>query len=182
WGPLEPFDNSFPQTMWLAGIHSHLVSDHLHYFEDGGATYHTRFRTWDFVRGNEYDPWKAMVQPPVERLREKYAAKHYNFDSSWRRAKDLYDGSWKRIQHAINISGSCSTISTGTACGAIPRSSSPPITASCSPSTTGGARTCSRITRRSRTSRSSCITRTARARLEPRAMRSRRLWTSCRRS
>src|SRR3954469_25670254 len=39
WGPLEPFDNSFPQSMWLAGIHTHLVSDHLHYFEDGGATY-----------------------------------------------------------------------------------------------------------------------------------------------
>jgi arylsulfatase A-like enzyme len=102
WGPLEPFDNSFAQSMWEAGIHAHLVSDHLHYFEDGGATYHTRFRTWDFIRGNEYDPWKAMVQPPVERLRAKYAAKHYNFDSSWRRPKHRYDGSWKRIQHAIN--------------------------------------------------------------------------------
>jgi arylsulfatase A-like enzyme len=102
WGPLEPFDNSFPQSMWLAGIHTHLISDHLHYFEDGGSTYHNRFRTWDFVRGQEYDAWKAMVQPPVARLREKYAAKHYNFDSSWKHPKDVYDGSWKRIQHAIN--------------------------------------------------------------------------------
>ena len=102
WGPLEPFDNSFPQSMWEAGIHTHLVSDHLHYFEDGGATYHNRFRTWDFIRGQEYDAWKAMVQPPVERLREQYAAKHYNFDSTWRRPRDRYDGSWKRIQHAIN--------------------------------------------------------------------------------
>jgi len=102
WGPLEPFDNSFPQAMWLAGIHTHLISDHLHYFEDGGATYHNRFRTWDFVRGQEYDAWKAMVQPPVERLREKYAARHYDFDGSWRHPKDLYDGSWKRVQHAIN--------------------------------------------------------------------------------
>ena len=102
WGPLEPFDNSFAQSMWLAGIHTHLISDHLHYFEDGGATYHNRFRTWDFVRGQEYDAWKAMVQPPVERLRERYAAKHYNFDSSWRYPKDIHDGSWKRIQHAIN--------------------------------------------------------------------------------
>src|ERR687890_814436 len=75
------FDSHFvgsPQSMWLAGIHTHLVSDHLHYFEDGGATYHNRFRTWDFIRGQEYDAWKAMVQPPVERLRAKYAAKHYN--------------------------------------------------------------------------------------------------------
>ena len=77
WGPLEPFDNSFPEQMRDAGIHTHLVTDHMHYFEDGGATYHGRFRTWDFIRGQEYDPWKAMVEPPLERLREKYAAKHY---------------------------------------------------------------------------------------------------------
>ena len=102
WGPLEPFDNSFPQSMWLAGIHTHLISDHLHYFEDGGATYHNRFRTWDFIRGQEYDAWKAMVQPPVERLRAKYAAKHYDFDGTWRKPRAVYDGSWKRIQHAIN--------------------------------------------------------------------------------
>ena len=43
-----------------------------------------------------------MVEPPVERLRAKYAAKHYNFDGTWRRPKDINDGSWKRIQHAIN--------------------------------------------------------------------------------
>ncbi|MBI1776691.1 MAG: sulfatase [Proteobacteria bacterium] len=91
WGPLEPFDNSFPEMLREARIHSHLVTDHMHYFEDGGATYHGRFRTWDFVRGQEYDPWKAMVQPPVERFREKYNAKHYDFAASW-----------KRLQHAIN--------------------------------------------------------------------------------
>jgi arylsulfatase A-like enzyme len=92
WGPLEPFDNSFAASMWDAGVHTHLVSDHLHYFEDGGSTYHGRFRTWDFIRGNEYDPWKALVQPPLERLRAKYAAKHYNLDVR----------NWKRLQHAIN--------------------------------------------------------------------------------
>jgi arylsulfatase A-like enzyme len=90
WGPLEPFDNSFPEAMREANIHSHLVTDHMHYFEDGGSTYHGRFRTWDFVRGQEYDPWKAMVRPPIERFREKYNAKHYDFKG------------WKRTQHAIN--------------------------------------------------------------------------------
>jgi len=69
WGPLEPFDNSFPEEMRAAGIHTHLVTDHMHYFEDGGSTYHGRFRTWDFIRGQEYDPWKAMVEPPLARLR-----------------------------------------------------------------------------------------------------------------
>ena len=43
WGPLEPFDNSFPREMRDAGVHTHLVTDHVHYFEDGGATYHGRY-------------------------------------------------------------------------------------------------------------------------------------------
>ncbi len=91
WGPLEPFDNSFPQILDEHGIHTHLVSDHLHYFEDGGSTYHTRFTTWDFIRGQEYDPWIAMVKPPIERLRERFSPKHYDFSSSR-----------KRLQHATN--------------------------------------------------------------------------------
>ena len=72
WGPLEPFDNSFPSALKAAGIYSHLISDHYHYFEDGGATYHTRYTTWDFIRGQESDPWIAMVKPPLERFREQY--------------------------------------------------------------------------------------------------------------
>jgi len=92
WGPLEPFDNSFPEQMRDADIHTHLVTDHMHYFEDGGSTYHGRFRTWDFIRGQEYDPWKAMVEPPLARLREKYAQKHYPMGETWT----------KRMQHAIN--------------------------------------------------------------------------------
>ena len=72
WGPLEPFDNSFPELLGEADIYSHLVSDHYHYWEDGGATYHNRYNTYDFVRGQERDPWKAMVQAPWDRLREMY--------------------------------------------------------------------------------------------------------------
>ena len=41
WGPLEPFDDSMPELLNHSGIHSHMVTDHYHYFEDGGATYHT---------------------------------------------------------------------------------------------------------------------------------------------
>ncbi len=72
WGPLEPFDDSFPNILKAAGIYSHLISDHYHYFEDGGATYHNRYTTWDFIRGQESDPWIAMVKPPIERFREQY--------------------------------------------------------------------------------------------------------------
>src|SRR4051794_27051322 len=72
WGPLEPFDHSLPAILKANGVYSHLITDHHHYFEDGGATYHTRFSSYEFVRGQEGDPWKAMVQPPWARLREKY--------------------------------------------------------------------------------------------------------------
>ena len=41
WGPLEPFDNSFPQILKENGVYTHLISDHLHYFEDGGHGFHT---------------------------------------------------------------------------------------------------------------------------------------------
>jgi arylsulfatase A-like enzyme len=61
WGPLEPFDDSMPQILGDAGIHTHLASDHPHYWEDGGATYHTRYTTWEFFRGQEGDPWKGVV-------------------------------------------------------------------------------------------------------------------------
>jgi arylsulfatase A-like enzyme len=61
WGPLEPFDESMPEILKNNGIYTHLVSDHYHYWEDGGCTYHTRFSSWDFTRGQEGDPWKAHL-------------------------------------------------------------------------------------------------------------------------
>ena len=51
WGPLEPFDNAFPELLKAKGVHSHLVTDHYHYFEYGGATYHNRYSTFEFFRG-----------------------------------------------------------------------------------------------------------------------------------
>jgi len=85
WGPLEPFDNSFAQILKDQGTYTHLISDHLHYFEDGGSGFHTRFSTWDFIRGQEYDPWVAMVQPPIERFRQKYTQEHYPLERSDKR-------------------------------------------------------------------------------------------------
>lgn len=78
WGPLEPFDNSMPELLKKGGIHTHLLTDHFHYFEDGGATYHSRYSTWDFVRGQEYDTWKALARPPLEKFSKEYSNKHYN--------------------------------------------------------------------------------------------------------
>jgi arylsulfatase A-like enzyme len=64
WGPLEPFDDSMPQILDENGVYTHLVSDHYHYWEDGGATYHNRYTTWENVRGQEGDPWKGQVADP----------------------------------------------------------------------------------------------------------------------
>jgi len=61
WGPIEPFDDSMPEILKNNGIYSHLVSDHQHYWEDGGATYHTRYNSWEITRGQEGDPWKGRV-------------------------------------------------------------------------------------------------------------------------
>lgn len=91
WGPLEPFDNSMPEMLGNAGVHTHLISDHFHYFEDGGSTYHSRYKTWEFIRGQEYDPWVAMVQPPLDRFKAMYSDKHYNVPTEP-----------KRLQHQIN--------------------------------------------------------------------------------
>ena len=91
WGPLEPFDNSFPELLKKNGVYSHLISDHLHYFEDGGSGFHTRFNTWEYIRGQEHDPWIAMVKPPIERFKEKYDPRNYDFKRPS-----------KRLQGAIN--------------------------------------------------------------------------------
>ncbi len=57
WGPLEPFDDSMPELLRKKGIHTHLATDHSHYWEDGGSTYHNRFSTYEFIRGQEGDKW-----------------------------------------------------------------------------------------------------------------------------
>lgn len=57
WGPLEPFDFSVIEELKQHDIYTHLCSDHSHYWEDGGATYHNRYDTWDGFRGQEGDRW-----------------------------------------------------------------------------------------------------------------------------
>lgn len=65
WGPLEPFDDSMPELLKKHGVCAHLISDHYHYWEDGGCTYHTRYSSWESVRGQEGDPWKADLTDAV---------------------------------------------------------------------------------------------------------------------
>ena len=73
WGPLEPFDDSMPEILGKNGVYTHIITDHIHYFEDGGATYHNRYNSWEVIRGQEGDHWKVTPEllqntAPVQNL------------------------------------------------------------------------------------------------------------------
>ncbi len=82
WGPLEPFDDSMPQMLSAAGVYTHLSTDHYHYFEDGGCTYHNRYNTWEFFRGQEGDPWRPQVADPQvpPAVRHRQGTRHWRQD------------------------------------------------------------------------------------------------------
>lgn len=63
WGPLEPFDDSMPELLKKHGVHSHIVTDHLHYVEDGGVHYLNRYSTWETFRGQEGDECRGDLRP-----------------------------------------------------------------------------------------------------------------------
>ncbi|SNS85225.1 sulfatase [Tropicimonas sediminicola] len=106
WGPLEPFDNSFARSMGEAGIYSHLVTDHMHYIENGGTGYCTQFESWEVVRGQEHDTAKALVQPPLDALAAQFDPRHYPLDKlpsdrpATLQTSDII--AWRRMRHAVN--------------------------------------------------------------------------------
>lgn len=78
WGPLEPYDISGFELLKKSGTYTHLISDHYHYWEDGGLTYSNRYNTWEYMRGQEWDPHVAVVEPPLTELKEKYHPLQYD--------------------------------------------------------------------------------------------------------
>ncbi len=113
WGPLEPFDDSALEILKTSGIHSHLVSDHYHYWEEGGCNYHTRYNTWDVFRGQEGDPWKAdltdnvpvpecLIRRDRPSQRQDWVNRHYMPDEAdWPQAKTMAGGmEFLRTNHA----------------------------------------------------------------------------------
>jgi arylsulfatase A-like enzyme len=66
WGAIEPFDDCLPVEMRKQrNVYSHLISDHYHYWEQSAHGYHTLFNTWEFIRGQEGDPWRPQVKDPT---------------------------------------------------------------------------------------------------------------------
>jgi len=79
WGPIEPYDDSMPEILKDNGVYTHLITDHYHYWEDGGATYHSRYSSCEFSRGQEGDPWKGVLKDP------DYSATKNETNSLWQR-------------------------------------------------------------------------------------------------
>ncbi|KRE58317.1 sulfatase [Paenibacillus sp. Soil750] len=85
WGGIEPFDVTLPSTLREAGVFSHIVTDHYHYFATGGENYCQSFTTWDFHRGQEDDPWHSTVSKPdipdayYGRVRDQYERNRKKF-------------------------------------------------------------------------------------------------------
>lgn len=59
WGPIEPYDQHLAMAANRAGCTTQLITDHYHYWEHGSRGYVEDFKGWEFVRGQEYDPWKV---------------------------------------------------------------------------------------------------------------------------
>lgn len=83
WGPIEPFDDSMPELLKKSGVYTHLVTDHYHYFEEGGATYHGRYNSWELFRGQEGDPWKGVIGNVEIPEYEPTVAKKPSFRQNW---------------------------------------------------------------------------------------------------
>ena len=77
WGPLEPFDKSFVHLLNENGVHTHLITDHQHYFEQGGSNYHTQYTVWEFFRGQEGDPCKSLLSTDITKYADKYHEEMY---------------------------------------------------------------------------------------------------------
>jgi arylsulfatase A-like enzyme len=79
WGPLEPFDHSVAGMLRDARVTTHLITDHYHYFEDGGNGFHGRFSSWEFIRGQEKDKWRPTLGAAVDRYAERFDARQHDF-------------------------------------------------------------------------------------------------------
>ncbi|NLD42021.1 MAG: sulfatase-like hydrolase/transferase [Chloroflexi bacterium] len=80
WQPLTPEDRSLPEILASAGYLTALYTDCYHYFKPG-MNLHRGYRTWEWVRGQEYDAYRSG---PLTRLRlDDYCQETYS--PEWRR-------------------------------------------------------------------------------------------------
>ncbi|HEY3072976.1 MAG TPA: sulfatase, partial [Candidatus Limnocylindrales bacterium] len=78
WQPLLPSDVTVAEILREEGYVCGLISDTYHY-RAPGMNYHRGFHSYDWIRGQEYDPWRS--EPSQRRLDDYVNA---NFPPLWR--------------------------------------------------------------------------------------------------
>jgi arylsulfatase A-like enzyme len=78
WQPLLPTDLTAAEILGREGYTCGLVSDTYH-FRAPGMNFHRGFHAYEWIRGNEYDPW---ISAPTRRRVDDYVNEHY--DGAWR--------------------------------------------------------------------------------------------------
>lgn len=93
WGPLEPFDVSAIELLKNNGVYTHIVTDHSHYWEDGGATYLPRYNSWEGFRGQEGDRWMDIVNRKRLQIPEQLASakKGISLFHNWANRQQMED-------------------------------------------------------------------------------------------
>ena len=67
WSPVQPWDECLPTMLReRRGVYSHMITDHYHYFHSGGEGYNTIYNSWEFLRGQEGDTWRPLVEEPAK--------------------------------------------------------------------------------------------------------------------
>lgn len=85
WSPMEPYDESVITNLREAGVYTHIVTDHFHYWEDGGSGYLTKFDSHEMIRGQQGDPWIGQVKWPdcPETLCHRPTTRRENWRHDW---------------------------------------------------------------------------------------------------
>ena len=81
WGSLEVFDPRLPAELKKGGYHTHIVTDHYHYWEEEANGYIQSYDTIEMIRGYEVDHWQpqdtAAEKPDwVKKVEEFRAPEH----------------------------------------------------------------------------------------------------------
>ena len=98
WGSIELWEEAITYHLRAAGVTTMLVSDHPHLFETGGENYHTDFHAWDYVRGQEGDPWRlvrdpsAVGAPEIPEAQPGPFPRPYDLSRSWFREEADFPG------------------------------------------------------------------------------------------
>jgi len=109
WGPIEPFDFSMIETLKSKGVYTHLITDHSHYWEDGGSTYHSRYNTWEGFRGQEGDRWVPIVDikkldiPTQSSSNKKGISLYHNYANRTKQSTEEEMSSVKTVMAGVDF-------------------------------------------------------------------------------